>query len=511
MSGIVDLSEAEAPDEQTVDVCVVGSGSGGATTARILAEAGLEVLVLEEGGDFVGTRLTQRDGEMYDQLYMDRGGRATEDLSISVLQGRVLGGGGVINASDVVPIPEGVLRHWARAHGLGHLSAEALAPHQQRVLADLSASRIAEDQLNLANRLLRGGAESLGWRGEVMMHNRVGCGGLGTCLIGCPLGAKQNPRAVAIPAAIQAGATFYTRARAVRIEEADRELKTVVVRTLDERGYHERSELRIQARVVVVAANAVATPQLLLRSGIGNEHVGRHVMLQPQQPIVALFDHEVVAFRGIPQAFAVTEFEREDDPEHGLWGFRIEAVMGTPGIVATLLPFVGAENKAMMTEYPRIAASLLLVPDAPSGTVGLKGSGRPLVQYTLREDLRQRLRQAVRAAARAYLAAGASEVLVPVAPAIRIRSQADLRQVDDLSFAPATTGLLSAHQQGGARMAGSAADGAVDPEGMVWGTRDVYVFDTSVFPSSSSSHTMAPVMTVSSYLATGLAERYSRG
>ena len=187
MSGIVDLSSADAPDEQTVDVCIVGSGCGGATAARVLAEAGQEVLVLEEGGDFIGPGLTQRDGQMYDQLYMDRGGRATEDLTVSVLQGRVLGGGGVINASDVVPIPEGVLRHWQRKHGLSHLTEEVLAPHHDSVLADLSASRITEEQLNEANRLLRSGSVALGFRGDPMMHNRVGCIGLGTCLIGCPI------------------------------------------------------------------------------------------------------------------------------------------------------------------------------------------------------------------------------------------------------------------------------------------------------------------------------------
>jgi len=507
MSGIVDLSSTDAPEEQTVEVCIVGSGSGGATAAQVLAEAGREVLVLEEGGDFGGSALTQRDGEMYDQLYMDRGGRTSEDLTVSVLQGRVLGGGGVINASDVVPIPEGVLHHWQQRHGLSHLTDTALEPHVERVLADLSASRIPEEQLNQANRLLRTGAEALGYGGEPMMHNRVGCLGLGTCLIGCPVGAKMNPRAVAIPAAIREGATFYTRARAVRVDDADEELKTVVVRTLDEKGYHERSELRIRARIVVIAANAVATPQLLLRSGIGNAHVGQHLMLQPQQPVVAIFDHEVTAYRGIPQAFAVTEFEREDHPEHGLWGFRIEAIMGTPGIVATLLPFIGAENKAVMREYPRIAASLLLAPDAPSGSVSLKDDGRPLIQYAQRDDHRSRIREAIAAAARIYLAAGAHEVLVPSVPVVRIRSEADLSQIRDLTFEPAMAAMISAHQQGTARMAGSAEDGAVDPDGLVWGTRDVYVFDSSIFPSSASSHTMAPIMTVSRYLSTALAER----
>lgn len=506
MSGVFELSGGQRPDRLDVEVCIIGSGCGGATAARVLAEAGHEVMVLEEGRDSSGQH-SQRDGAMYDQLYMDRGGRATNDLAISVLQGRVLGGGGVINASDVVPIPEGVLHHWQRKHGLTQLTEEALAPHLSAVLRDLSASRITEAQLNSANQLLRKGSEALELRGEVMQHNRVGCAGLGSCLIGCPVHAKRNPRMVAIPAAIDAGATFYTRARAVRIEGAKLEWKTIVVRTLDSEGYHEQDELRLRARIVIVAANAIATPQLLQRSALIDRHVGQNLILQPQMPVVAYFREEVRAFRGIPQAYAVTEFEQEDHPEHGLWGFRIEAVMGTPGIVASILPFVGAANQTAMAEYGRIAASLLLVPDRPSGSVGLLADGRPDIRYQQADDHKHRLRDAVRAAARVYLAAGAYRVLVPRVPPLTIESESDLTQVDDLDFAPATVPMLSAHQQGTMRMAGSRADGAVNPEGLVWGTRDVYVFDTSVFPSSASSHTMAPVMTVSRFLATGLAER----
>lgn len=506
---IVDLSAAgAAPASPLVaDVCVVGSGCGGATAARLLAEAGHEVVVLEEGGDFTGARLTGREAEMYDQLYMDRGGRATEDLAITVLQGRALGGGAVINACDVVPIPDGVLAHWQRRHGLSELRPEVLAPHAEAALADLSAGPIPEEHVNRANDLLRRGTLALGLRGELMRHNRVGCDGLGICLIGCPADAKRGPRFGAIPAALAAGARFLVRARAVRIERAGEETKEVVVRALDPRGYHERAELRVRARVVVVAANAVASAQLLLRSGIGNEHVGRHLMLQPQLPVMALFPERVAAFAGIPQAWAVTEYERPADPDHGLWGFRIEAIWGTPGIVATLLPFAGDPGKALMREYANAAAALLLAPDAPSGRVALTSDGRPLITYAHRADHKARLRAAVAAAARIYLAAGATQVLVPTAPPLVLRREADLAATAGLRLDPACAPLLSAHQQGTVRFAPSGRDGAADPDGRVHGARDVYVFDSSGFPSSASSHTMAPIITMSRFLTGRLVAR----
>jgi choline dehydrogenase-like flavoprotein len=503
---IIDLSSTPIPDTGIVDFLVIGSGSGGATAARLLAEAGRDVVVLEEGGDFRGAKLTQRDGAMYDQLYMDRGGRSTDDLSIAVLQGRVLGGGGVINASDVVPIDDPVLGLWQKRFGLTEFTPSALEPHRAATLIDLRANRIDDSQLNRNNLILREGATKLALAGEVMHHNRVGCVGLGTCLIGCPLDAKQSPRIVAVPLAVERGARFFVRTRAVRIDDANAEVKRVTVRTLDEKGYREQHEHVIRARHVIVAANPINSVQLLLRSGLGNAHVGRHLSLQPQLPIVARFDDDVVGFRGIPQAYAVTAGEHFDD-DKGIWGYRIEAIMGTPGIVSSMLPFVGAHLKQAMTEYRRYASALLLMPDEPSGTISVSSSGRPKIAYTHLENHKARARDAIRTAARAYLAAGAQSIMVPLAKTLTITRESDLAFVDDLDFATCTAPWISAHQQGGVRFAPSANDGAADPDGRVYGTRDVFVFDSSGFPTSASTHTMAPIMSVARFLTSRLLAR----
>jgi choline dehydrogenase-like flavoprotein len=504
---LIDLSKTQRPDTVTTEVLVIGSGSGGATAARLLSEAGHEVVVVEEGGDLVGLQLTQRDREMYDQLYMDRGGRASHDLSISVLQGRVLGGGGVINTCDVVPIPEGVLHHWVDKYGLEDFAPDRFEPFATDALSDLAASRIPESLINVANNKLRQGAEGLGLRGEVMMHNRIGCRGLGTCLVGCPIHAKQNPRKVAIPKALSAGARIFTRARAVRISKPNDEIKEVTVRSLDPGGYREQGRMTIRAKIVIVAANAIASAQLLIRSGIGNEHVGKNLILQPQLPIIGLFDERIAAFDGIPQAYAITEFEEEDNADFGLWGYRIEAIMGTPGIVSSLLPFSGAPGMKSMALYDRMASSLLLVPDRPSGQVEVARDGRLTIRYEQRPDHQQRLRDAVENAAKVYLEAGAKEVLVPTVPPVRIRSVREAKKAQAISFAPATAPMISAHQQGTVRFAASEKDGGASLDGEVYGTKDVYVFDSSGYPTTASSHTMTPIISSSRMLTTKLLTR----
>ena len=230
--------------------------------------------------------------------------------------------------------------------------------------------------------------------------------------------------------------------------------------------------------------------------------------MQPQLAVTALFDEKVRAFDGIPQAYAVTEHERDDDPEHGLWGYRIEAVMGTPGNVASVLPLGGTAGKELMAVYDRIAAALVLVPDEPSGNVQLGPSaGHPIISYRQAENHKARLREGAKLAARIYFAAGARQVFVPTSPPVVLESEADLGRVDAISLAPATAPLLSAHQQGTVRFAPSPQLGGADPDGRVYGTKGIYVFDTSGFPSSASSHTMTPVLTVAHYLSAKLANQ----
>ena len=86
--------DVTADIERSPDVCIIGSGAGGAVLAAGLAQAGLDVLVLEAGG--ANTRADWgelREDVSYPLLYQDRGGRSTDDQAITIMQGRTLGGG----------------------------------------------------------------------------------------------------------------------------------------------------------------------------------------------------------------------------------------------------------------------------------------------------------------------------------------------------------------------------------------------------------------------------------
>jgi choline dehydrogenase-like flavoprotein len=148
-----------------------------------------------------------------------------------------------------------------------------------------------------------------------------------------------------------------------------------------------------------------------------------------------------------------------------------------------------------MGRFRQVAAALCLVPDRPGGRVTLGRDGRPRIRYALSDASRRTLKEALRTAARIYLAAGAEQVLLPFPEATPVRTEADLAQLDALRFRTASTPLVSAHPQGTCRMGPDPRTSVVGLDLTVHGTENLRVLDASVFPTTSSSHTMLPVMT----------------
>ena len=84
---VVDGSAAPADLDLSADVCVIGTGAGGAVTAAVLAQAGLDVLMIEEGGYYTSADFTMREKDCVPRLYQEDGTRATADAGIALLQG----------------------------------------------------------------------------------------------------------------------------------------------------------------------------------------------------------------------------------------------------------------------------------------------------------------------------------------------------------------------------------------------------------------------------------------
>jgi choline dehydrogenase-like flavoprotein len=125
---VIDASTLTADLTLDADVVIVGTGAGGGTAADILCDAGLNVVLVEEGPLATSSDFHMLEAEAYSQLYQESSARKTKDRAINILQGRCVGGGTTVNWTSSFRTPGPTLDHWAREFGIGGLGADELAP-----------------------------------------------------------------------------------------------------------------------------------------------------------------------------------------------------------------------------------------------------------------------------------------------------------------------------------------------------------------------------------------------
>ena len=463
------------------EVCVIGSGAGGAVVAAELAAAGRDVVLLEQGGYHTKEDFDQREDSMLPLLFEEAGMRTTEDGGINVLQGRGVGGSTVHNLCYCFRAPDPILALWEQEYGVRELGT--LGDSFARVERNLHVSEILSEELNPLNRAIKRGAELIGYHGFVARHNRVGCVRSGFCILGCSYDAKQSMLVTYIPRADAAGARVYADCRAERIE-GTAGARRVAASLLDARG-RPRAEFSVEASVVVCSAGAIASPLLLARSGLGETsgELGRNLHLHPTVIALGIFGEPLQAHYGIPQAYYVDEFiDLERDPHSG---YILMPVAGFPVMTAANLPGFGRELYGLLREFPRFGGALALLHDQSSGSVAPGRDGRPRISYALDRGDRRQLAAGLKHAVELLWASGAERVLVPyLDEPLSLKPGDGTAAIDRRGVHAGSIPITSTHPQSTCRMGGEPATSVVNSFGELHDAPGVFVCDMSVFPTS---------------------------
>ena len=482
------------------DLCIVGSGPGGAMVASRLARAGASVVVLEEGGYHTKEEFDMQEATAFPRLYQDRGNRATADLSIQVLQGRAVGGGTVVNWTTSYRTPDPVLEHWQRTEGLA-LTPEMLRPHFEEVEQRLSITKVDYDDTNPNNRLIYDGCKKLGWQVDTTKRNVRQCLRTGYCGMGCPVDAKQSAALTYLPDAVNAGAEVYANCRVEKIEwKATR--ATAVVGALLEPGTQKAAgrTIRVEPRLGVVSGGALNSPALLLRSGLDQGPVGKKTWLHPVVGMGAFYQERIEAFYGAPQSVASHHFARRSEGA----GFFIEAAPVHPMLASTAMPGFGPALRARMALLPNVCATISLMVDGfdageEGGTVTLRDGGGPKLDYPFTDRMYECFRAGMKAIARIHLQTGAKEIVSFHADPVTIRSEADLGLIDGMAMGPNRVAVFTAHQMGGCRMGADPARSVVNPQLRHHTLANLFVVDGSVFPTSLGVNPMESIYGLASW------------
>ena len=495
------------------EICVVGTGAGGAVAAARLAELGHDVVLLEEGSWWDPADFSERESEMVPRLYADGGTRATADLSVSILQGRAVGGSALVNWLIMLRTPDWVLDEWQREHAAEGMSATEMGDVFDLIEAETHARCVPPDAHSPINQALLDGALRLGWRARGAKVNAMGCVRAGTCGLGCRYDAKRGPAAVYVPRALAAGARLYADVRADRMEIIGRgttPTKRVHATVLDPALGTPRGRCTVEAPVVILAGGAVGTPALLLRSGLDGPATGRYLRLHPTSAVLGQFDREMSQSAGLPLTTLCDEFLHGDDG----YGFWIETPPLYPAIASAVLPGFGSAHRDWMTRFRQLGAMIVLVRDGAdrtesNGDVRIDRHGRPVIRYRLGDRDRRTMLRGVAETARLQLATGAREVRTLHADGPVLRGEADLARLAGLRSGPNELALLSAHVNGTCRLGGDPRTSTCSPDGAVRGAAGVYVLDGSVLPTALGVNPQETIMAVATVLARRLHERHA--
>ncbi len=473
-------------DGQTLDcdVCVVGSGAGGAVAALEAAAAGRSVIVVERGPAWTESDLVPTEAEGSARLFWDRGLAATEDLGVVLFAGRALGGGTVVNWMTSLRLPGDIRAEW-EALGADGMGAELDAHYvsiEQRI--DVNTE---ESIQNAQNAALARGLEALGKPWSVIPRNARGCGDCGHCGYGCRAGAKRSSARTFLADAVRLGARVLTDCDARTITRRNGTVTGITALVGGRR-------ITVRARQVVLAGGSIGTPALLLRSGLGGPNAGHRLFLHPVPAVFARYADPIRMWSGVPQSVVSDAYARLD----GSYGFRLEVPPVLPGVAAAGEVWrSAAQHRETMLGLDHFAAFIPIVRDREPGRIRIDMDGAPLVSYAVRGADRAMCVRAVVETTRVHLAAGAREVRTFHTRPLAIEPGGDVAAfaaaVEGRGVASNTIGMFSAHQMGTAGM-GSSRDSVTDPDGAVRGVRGLHVADASAFPNASGVNPMLTVM-----------------
>ena len=461
------------------EVLVVGSGAGGATTAAVLAAAGVDVLIVEEGPEVAPCSLTPFSIDQMRQQYRNMGELIALGLpSVTFAEGRCVGGSTEVNSGLYHRPHDMTLERWARGWDVKDLAAGSLLEFSEPIERNLTVSTFPSGPPP-ASRLLQEGAARLQWHAQEIPR---------WFRFDSPItGVRQSMSLTYLRQARRHGATLWSDTWVERfIVEKGRAIAALVLR-----GDGTRD--RIDFDSVFVCGGAVQSAALLQRSGI-RRHVGKTLTMHPTVKAVA---HTAAPIND-PTDVPVVQV-REFYPHMSIGGS------------ATNLPLLGM---ALMRTRRRLDDLAGLLPHMPIyyAAIRTQGLGRvtalprmrdPLVTYRITGQDIARLRSAMGRLLEVLLAADTIEVIPSALHADPITSAAQIpEQVAKVTRR--TADLMTVHVCSSVPMGEDRSKCAVDSYGRSHEVAGVLVNDASILNDAPGINPQGTVMA----LATRNAERF---
>jgi choline dehydrogenase-like flavoprotein len=468
-----DGARRSAPQVET-DVCIIGSGAGGAVTAAMLSEAGRDVLVLEEGPWIEPDAMEPFSLDELAAKYRHAGlAAALGSPGIVYSEGRCVGGSTEINSGLYHRLPATLADEWRATYTIDEFTPAALEAYAARVEAAVTVSRLPGPPPP-SSAVLERGSTKLGWRAvEFSRVFRYEPGGRAV---------KQTMTRTFLPRALGNGARILPDCRVDRLLREGNRVVGVCCQRRDPDG--RVGPLVVRAEHVFVCGGAIQTPALLQRSGV-RTNVGGGLKLHPTLKIAARFPESL---------------DHGDVPMHRVTEFAPNLTIGGSisrrGQVALALADSGADYADALADWERVAVYYTAIRSEGSGRViALPGLRAPVVTYRLTESDMSRLARGLVYLGEVLLAAGATELYPSIVDGVVVRQPSELVQWWD-GVTRARANVMSVHLTSTVRIGENRALTGADSFGRVWGMENLRINDASLLPDAPGVNPQAAIMAI---------------
>ncbi|MGB3404421.1 MAG: GMC family oxidoreductase [Microcoleaceae cyanobacterium] len=459
------------------EIAVIGSGPGGAITACLLAEAGRDVLLIEEGDFLPLESCTPFSQQEMIQKYRNGGLTAAFGKpKIQYVEGRCVGGGSEINSGLYHRLPTEILEYWQTEFEVDALTEMDLKPH-------FEACETAVHVCNLpgkppaASMKLYQGAMQLGWNAvEVprwfrydteLDENKT------------PKGTRQSMTKTFIPQALNAGCKILEKTRINRIKQLS---KNWILSGTSERKY----PVKIIAETVFICCGAIQTPALLRRSGI-KRNIGNSLQMHPTVKVIAKFPEIVNSIdMGVP-VHQVKEFAPK---------YSFGCSISSPAYLTVAMNDYPQDSQDVQEHWQNMAIYYAMITSEGTGTVRcIPGYQDPLVRYHLTSQDLTNLSTALHQLSILLFEANAEALYPSLSQFTKITKPQELNLIPK-TLSKNRTNLMTVHVFSSCPMGENQQKCAVNSFGKVHGFDNLYINDASLLCTAPGVNPQGTIMAI---------------
>lgn len=484
MSSVL-FSEVQADGWQEVgskrilkaDAVIIGSGPGGASIAKELAEAGMKVVVIESGPSKSNFRPNYAHTARYHM--QENGSMLTRgNTMFPIAAGKGVGGSTLINSALSFRAPDHILDSWATELQTPEWSADSMRPIYDEISKLIGVATTPVGVSGKNNDLIVRGIKKLGWDGGLAPRSTPGCVGCGICYFGCPSSGKASANLTLLPLACKHDCLIQAEVEVTNILiQAGRAVGIEGI-AVNPETKKQTGTLRVDADMVFCCAGGIGTPRLLHFSGLApqlGEKLGYGLHVHPGNTLIGICDEKIEMWKGATQGAYC------HPPE--LPGVLPHTFSAPPEACLIAAGYIGASFQKGLELLPYMCGMLVMVSDKGNGTVSSYSDGRAKIEYNFHPDDVERIKKGLVAVAKILLAGGAKELRGPIHNLGSIYSVEELEQkLSSKSIHDFT--LYAAHPMGTCRISNSLKTGVLQPNGETYGIKNLFVADASVFPTS---------------------------